>query len=323
MKVSVIIPTFNRPKPLTKTLDALTDQTFPHDQFEVIVVDDGSTKSLVPIKKRTDPFSLHVVHQQNSGATIARNYGASKSSGEFLIFMDDDIRLLPNTLARLIEVLSNSTRSIVMGALVLPVELQTTAFSKLQSGHVVDSAVQLVHWSETMTGLLAIRAADFVTIDQFHDPTGGWPNWDDVDFGYRSDAAGFKLLRCHDAVAEHWDYSIADVDEMGRRYHRAAQSAVRLFQSYPRMVGAIPMFDDKLPITWRQDSWKLIARKLIRPISSTNLVMSLIRLLLHFCETLLPSPRILTPLYRWIIGSYIYTGYRTALREASTSIRTL
>ena len=98
MNVSVVIPTFNRPKKISKTLDALKQQTYPSNQFEVIVVDDGSEVQLDIFADRDDPFFLHCLRQKNSGATVARNFGASKSRGEFLVFMDDDIHLLPDTL---------------------------------------------------------------------------------------------------------------------------------------------------------------------------------------------------------------------------------
>ena len=313
MKVSVIIPTYNRPKRVSKTLDALAAQTLPHNEYEVILVDDGSDVSLHSIAERNDPFFLHILRQKNSGATLARNHGASKSHGELLVFIDDDIRLHPTTLARLAEVLSENLRSVVMGALILPTELQTSPFAKLQSGHVVDDRIEKVHWSETMTGLLALRAIDFEEIKRFRDPTGGWPNWDDVDFGYRADAIGFDLLRCYDAVAEHWDYSIANVQEMGQRYQRAAASAVRLFERYPRMIQEMPMFNDKLPISWRQDSLTLIVRKLFRPILSSPIAMSLLSRLITFCERRTPRPNLLEPLYRWLIGGYIYQGWRTGL----------
>lgn len=42
-----------------------------------------------------------------------------------------------------------------------------------------------------MTGLIAIKKSDFFGLGMFQDPTGGWPNWDDVDFGYRAVKVGF------------------------------------------------------------------------------------------------------------------------------------
>jgi glycosyltransferase involved in cell wall biosynthesis len=99
---SVIIPTYNRPKPLAACLRSLKELAYPRDRFEVIVVDDGSSESLEPVVK---PFrgqlDLTLLAQSNAGPATARNTGAARAKGDFLAFTDDDCAPASNWLTAL------------------------------------------------------------------------------------------------------------------------------------------------------------------------------------------------------------------------------
>jgi glycosyltransferase involved in cell wall biosynthesis len=93
---SIIIPTYNRPERLKTCLESLTQLDFPQEQFEVIIVDDGSSEPLAHIvNPLKDKLTLQLVRQNNAGPASARNKGASQAKGEFLVFTDDDCQ--PNT----------------------------------------------------------------------------------------------------------------------------------------------------------------------------------------------------------------------------------
>jgi hypothetical protein len=166
-----------------------------------------------------------------------------------------------------------------------------------------------------MTGLLCVWRKDFLDLGMFQDPTGGWPNWDDVDFGYRAHQAGYQLERVYSAVAEHWDYALADWRKACQRWQKAGYSGARLFERYPALVNHIPMFCDKGPIAWKEDSLGLILRKLARQATSSRLVMWMMESLVPILEHLAPTANGLRLLYRWIISGYIYRGYRAGLHE--------
>lgn len=85
-KLSVIIPVYNEESCIEKCLNSLKNQTYHN--FEIIVVDDGSTdKTLNIVKKSNTP----IYHQNHKGPGSARNLGAEKSKGEILIFVDADM----------------------------------------------------------------------------------------------------------------------------------------------------------------------------------------------------------------------------------------
>ena len=98
--VSVIIATYNRSNLLEKCLLSILDQTYPHDLFEVIVVDDGSnddTREIVQNLIKTVEYpKIHYLYQQNSGPGAARNMGINNSKGEIIAFADDDVTVDKN-----------------------------------------------------------------------------------------------------------------------------------------------------------------------------------------------------------------------------------
>ena len=88
MLVSVIIPTFNRLGKIQRAVDSVLRQSFK--DFELIVVDDGSTdKTLDWLKQCQDP-KLTIIESKHSGVAHARNLGVQKAHGEWLCFLDSD-----------------------------------------------------------------------------------------------------------------------------------------------------------------------------------------------------------------------------------------
>jgi glycosyltransferase involved in cell wall biosynthesis len=102
--ISVIVPTYKRQPELERCLRALSDQTYPRDGFEVIVVDDGSDSSLEPaIAPFRESLRLRLIEQKNAGPARARNLGAEHAAGALLAFIDDDCEAHPEWLAALNE----------------------------------------------------------------------------------------------------------------------------------------------------------------------------------------------------------------------------
>lgn len=94
--VSVVIPTFNRRDYVQAAINSVIDQTYPN--FEIIVVDDGSTDGTAAILAGHTDNRVRVLRQPNSGRGAARNAGVSVSSGDYLAFLDDDDEFLPRKL---------------------------------------------------------------------------------------------------------------------------------------------------------------------------------------------------------------------------------
>lgn len=88
---SIIIPTYSRPQQIRDCLQSLTFLNYCRDDFEVIVVDDGSPMDIQPIVTSfVDKLNVQLIKQSNSGPAKARNTGAEAAVGRFLVFTDDD-----------------------------------------------------------------------------------------------------------------------------------------------------------------------------------------------------------------------------------------
>ena len=102
-KVSVIIPTYNYGKYIEKAIDSVLAQTYK--DFEIIVVDDGSTDNTREIIETRYKDKVRYFYQENKGAPVARNKGIKESMGEYLVFLDADDWLMPMALLSRLEYL--------------------------------------------------------------------------------------------------------------------------------------------------------------------------------------------------------------------------
>ena len=110
--ISVVVPIYNVEKYLEFCLDSILNQTY--QDFEVILVDDGSTDSSGQICDEycsNDP-RFRVIHQDNQGLSLTRNVGLSQSNGEYLYFLDSDDFIHPFTLEYLYQALQESKADI-------------------------------------------------------------------------------------------------------------------------------------------------------------------------------------------------------------------
>ncbi len=100
---SVIIPSFNRENLIKATLDSVFSQKF--DDFEVIVIDDGSTDNTINILKEYGN-KITICQQENQGPGAARNYGIRLAQGKYIIFLDSDDLWFPWTLTTFHQVIT-------------------------------------------------------------------------------------------------------------------------------------------------------------------------------------------------------------------------
>ena len=91
LPVSVVIPYYEAPEELARTLAALEGQTYPRELFEVVIVDDGSRTPLAP--PADTPLDVKVIHQEHRGfgAGRARNNGVRTAAHDIIVFLDCDM----------------------------------------------------------------------------------------------------------------------------------------------------------------------------------------------------------------------------------------
>ena len=97
MRVSIVIPTFNRETSVMAAVESVLRQTFT--DFEVVVVDDGSTDGTAARIAAIADARVRYVHQTNAGVSAARNLGVRVARGDILSFLDSDDLWMPDKLA--------------------------------------------------------------------------------------------------------------------------------------------------------------------------------------------------------------------------------
>lgn len=103
MNLSVIVPVYGVAKYLSKCVDSLLAQDI--SDYEIILIDDGSPDECPEIcdQYAVQYTNIKVVHQANAGLSAARNSGIKVAQGEYILFVDSDDYLQPNTLGALLE----------------------------------------------------------------------------------------------------------------------------------------------------------------------------------------------------------------------------
>ncbi len=123
MLVSVIICTRNRAESLRKTLESLQGVIVPEGlTAELLVVDNGSTDATAQVVKEAQlaNMELRYVYEKNTGLSNARNRGLSETTGEIILFTDDDVRPPPDWIGMMCEPILRNRAEAVLGGIKVP-----------------------------------------------------------------------------------------------------------------------------------------------------------------------------------------------------------
>lgn len=212
IKISIVVPTFRRPQVLRETLLAIAALDYPLEQYEVIVVDDGSEDETAKVVATLQPnFVNFIYHQQkNSGVASARNYGARVANGEIVIFNDDDIIVEPDNIKKHLTNLKRFGQCLVCGHWEFTPELKaylsSTAFGRyrmtMEDWYKSENGKRLLsgrcYECDTVSGQnFSIRRDDFWSIGGF-DEQFPFAGCEDHEFTRRAAQAGYKFIYDYD-----------------------------------------------------------------------------------------------------------------------------
>lgn len=115
VNISVIVPIYNVEKYLDECIKSICNQTFTN--FEIIAINDGSTDSSLSIIEEyaIKDSRIRIINQNNKGISAARNEGLKEAKGSYILFVDSDDYILPNTLSSLWECAQATDAEIVIG----------------------------------------------------------------------------------------------------------------------------------------------------------------------------------------------------------------
>lgn len=170
-KLSVIIASYNHQDYIAETLKSLEKQTF--QDFEIIVVDDGSTDKTVEVI-RSSPSRAHVFTQENQGVVAARNRGISLAKGEYICFVDSDDIVLPDRFTRQVKKLDDDPELGLVFADALIIDSKSRQIGKFSDVYPVvpgDAAEMLaMHYCFTPMITVMVRAEVLKRTGPFEKP---------------------------------------------------------------------------------------------------------------------------------------------------------
>ena len=107
--LSVVIPTRNRAEFLATALESIADQNLSPDQFEVLVIDNGSTDRTKDVvdEMQSRLANLRCIYAAEPGLHVGRHRGLKEAAGDVLVYADDDIRAMPRWLSTLADIFSD------------------------------------------------------------------------------------------------------------------------------------------------------------------------------------------------------------------------
>lgn len=117
--ISIIVPVYNSKLTIERCINSLLQQEFQN--FEIILINDGSTDNsgiICEAYQKTDN-RIHILEQENSGVSIARNKGIEKAVGKYILFLDSDDSLEKDMLSVYAQILSANSPDAIVGSLTI------------------------------------------------------------------------------------------------------------------------------------------------------------------------------------------------------------
>lgn len=239
---SIVVATYNRKEPLAQLLTTLAKQTVPRDQYEVVVVDDGSREDATPVAKAFSPgLQVSVIRQENSGVAIARQRGVEHARGRIIIFLDDDMRVSKSFVAEHIAAHDGHDDRVVMGELLPDDKVYEMPLFERFHAHQNDNAAER-HASagtfagyDVYTGNLSLPRELFLRVGGF-DPTFFI---EDTELGVRLELAGAQFVFSRRAAAVHASDHTSLASWLARSVTEG-RDWVRLARKHPTAHAATP-----------------------------------------------------------------------------------
>jgi glycosyltransferase involved in cell wall biosynthesis/peptidoglycan/xylan/chitin deacetylase (PgdA/CDA1 family) len=263
LKLSVIIPTYNRREILARTLSTVFAQEFPADDYEVVIVVDGSRDGTLEMLRGLRPAcGLQILEQANRGQAAARNAGWKSARGELILFLDDDILCERTLLLEHIAAHQNRPPRVVFGLVrVAPESPDSLAADLVRENS--DAYVRRVtqekapawpnddicfaNTSILRSTLLASGGFDEQLAYAKEDHELGLRLWKmGIPFDFQSKAAAFHLY-----VKSARELVLTEAEKLGRSY-------VLLSRKHPN-------YRSQLPLGWTagESLWKFRTRELL------------------------------------------------------------
>lgn len=314
MKISVVIPTHNRADALDKTLLYLGQQFFKHS-WEVIVVNNNCTDETDTVAARHQqvfPVPLILVHEAKPGAAAARNAGARKATGDYLIFIDNDILAEPDFLQRHYDNLIKEKKRWFVGYVCNLPEQEATHFGKFKKSLEPLPGISVTEVDGITGQTTSMPKEDFDMLggfdEQFHVASG-----EDRELAIRAKKSGICIFLDPQIRVLHNDWAGSSIKDYCLRQRLYSQTEFFFWKKYGDSTPRIKMVLENLPPHIRKDGIRLFMWKITKGILGSSTGSRVILFMCKVAEKILPSPFILWRLYKLAIAGAIYKGFNEGI----------
>jgi len=320
---SVVISTHNRAAALPATLDALGHQDLPATDYEVLVVDDGSSdKTWQLLSAASTPYRLRTFRLRlNEGVSAGRNAGLRAAEGRYVVMISDDLIVPREFLSTHIATLERFPDAWVVGGFRQLESLSETPFGQYL-GRLEHDFEQLRLGRQLEDGLyemkvptarnLSLRRTDLERVGLFDERFR--VTCEDQDLAQRAAECGFHFIFNSALKCVHNDQT-AELARYVRFQQHGARDTARLCLKYPETHGRSPIAVSNGYVR-RSDGRRLILRKLVKSVLATSLMAAVVEAAVGSAERGPMPDRWRAWGYRAVIGLYTFKGFREGLRES-------
>ncbi len=330
MKISVVVPTYNRNRQLSGVLDhLLASDADGFDDIEIIIVDDGSSesaKSVVVEKSYCNPFRLKYLYQSNSGPAAARNNGFRQAANDTVLFIDDDVLVSGTLLCEHAQAHLDKPGSVIFGlypyitpAVETPSYRYLDLIERLARAEVAEGNLSgYVKSNIVASGNLSVEKSIFDNDSGVYDETLKTPMSEELELAIRLSNQKIPVYYAPHIEALHtqpttiegkcmqdykYGYGIAEA------YSRLADIAPPEQFAYTMLVNGKIRSDDP---------FKLKTAKVVKSVLGSKTGRAVFLKFVKILEFLIPGQdKILFSFYRKVVGVHYFAGIRDGLRKYS------
>ena len=308
------MPTFNRVEAIGLTLEHLAAQTLPMSEFEVVVVDDGSTDDTEEyVTQRSWAFELNYHRRNNSGAATTRNFGVAQSRAPLILFLDSDVVADSRLLELHVESHRGLEDRLIVGRVKPWPEPSRPWYEQVvyaEGGMDYGDTARSVPFYMTLGGNFSIARGVFDAVGGYNQsfPAAGC---EETEFAYRAEQAGFSLWYQPEAIGYH-NHPRSLYQRCQQQYAHMSSMAL-LIAMHPQLQTVIFGVDEVMPIFSQPLSFSAARLRFTTAILGLRPIRSALYRSLMLVDQRRLSPRLASMLFWQLIRGWKHAGFHHGL----------
>jgi glycosyltransferase involved in cell wall biosynthesis len=216
VKLSVVIPTYNRQEILKKCISSVLHQTYSANNYEIIIINDQSsdeTELILKVVIKQFPDRIKYFSQHKKGPAAARNLGIKEARGDIILLLGDDMIPAHTLIEEHVKVhakFNHCDKIIVLGYIVWPSFIENNRFIQFLDDHEIQFSYkeiekheECVSWCDFYSSNISL-SKKLITDTGLFDEEFPYAAFEDTELGYRLHKNGAKIIFNKNAVVSHW-----------------------------------------------------------------------------------------------------------------------